>query len=428
MNPPLSRRRFLRASAAATALAAGPRLHAAAEGEPVTVGVMGLNGRGTELVTELAATGRVQVTWLVDPDVRALEKGQQALAGKQPRPPRTDKDFRRILEDRRTEALVIAAPDHWHAPASLLALAAGKAVYVEKPLSHNPREGELLAAAVKRTRGVLQMGVQRRSLPWVAEAIQKVRGGELGEVYVARAWYVNRRDTIGFGQLGLVPDGLDYALWQGPAPDRPFKDNLIHYNWHWFWHWGTGELGNNGVHLLDLARWGLGVECPSRVASGGGRYFFDDDQETPDSQAVTFDFGGEKLIQWEHRSSQPTPLDGATHGVQFLGTRASLLLDDTGWRIRDLDGKEVARGEGQVATAPHLANFLDAVRNRARTLTADAEQAQLSTLMCHLGNIAQRLGRNLTLNPKERRVAGTDREVAALWTREYRPGWEPAGL
>ncbi|HMO65103.1 MAG TPA: Gfo/Idh/MocA family oxidoreductase, partial [Verrucomicrobiota bacterium] len=266
-------------------------------------------------------------------------------------------------------------PDHWHAPASLLALAAGKAVYVEKPLSHNPREGELLAAAVKRTRGLLQMGVQRRSLPWVAEAIQKVRNGELGEVYVARAWYVNRRDTIGFGQLGVPPAELDFGLWQGPAPARPFKDNLLHYHWHRFWHWGTGELGNNGVHLLDLARWGLNVECPSRVTSGGGRYFFDDDQETPDTQNVTFDFGGKKFITWEHRSAQPTPVEGVSHGVQFLGTRGALFLHDRGWVVRDLGGREVAAGEGRVATAPHLGNFLDAVRNRARTVTADVEQA-----------------------------------------------------
>jgi len=424
----MNRRQFLHAAGTAALAAAPARLRAAAatdEAEPITVGVMGLNGRGTDLVKELAATGRVQITWLVDVDRRAVTKGEEALAGKQARPPRTDKDFRRILDDRRTEALVIAAPDHWHAPAALLALAAGKAVYVEKPLSHNPAEGERLAAAVRRTRGVLQMGVQRRSLPWVAQAMQRVQSGELGNVYFARAWYANRRETIGFGQLGLVPAELDFALWQGPAPDRPFKDNLLHYNWHWFWHWGTGELGNNGVHLLDLARWGLGVDCPTRVTSAGGRYFFDDDQETPDTQVATFDFGGNRLITWEHRSSQPTPLEGAPHGVQFLGTRASLTLDDRGYRVADLDGKELARVEGKVETRPHLGNFLDAVRTRSRKLNADVEEAHRSTLLCHLGNIALRLNRTLTLNPRERRVTG-DREAAQLWTREYRAGWEPA--
>ena len=187
---------------------------------------------------------------------------------------------------------LVAAPDHWHAPAAILACQAGKHVYVEKPCCHNPREGELAIAAARRHKRVVQVGTQRRSWPGVIEGIDKLRTGAIGRVLYSRGWYNNRRASIGHGKPAPVPAWLDYTLWQGPVPERPYRDNILPYFWHWYWHWGTGELGNNGVHALDMCRWGLGVDYPTHVSSGGGRYRYDDDGQTPDTHTVTYDFDG----------------------------------------------------------------------------------------------------------------------------------------
>src|SRR5690606_6819673 len=184
--------------------------------------------------------------------------------------------FRRILDDKHVDALIIAAPDHWHAPATIMACNAGKHVYVEKPACHNPYEGELMIEAARKHKRVVQVGTQRRSSPTFLQAIERVHRGDLGKVYMARGWINSTRPNIGYGKPADVPENLNYELWQGPAPDRPYQDNLIHYNWHWFWHWGTGELGNNGIHALDVCRWGLRVDCPIQVTCGGGKFHFKD--------------------------------------------------------------------------------------------------------------------------------------------------------
>ncbi len=193
------------------------------------------------------------------------------------------------------DALVIATCNHWHAPAAILACAAGKHVYVEKPCSHNPREGEMMVAAARKHRRLVQMGNQRRSMPAAIEAIAQLRSGVIGRVYYAQSWYLNTRPSIGAGKSAPVPEGLDYDLWQGPVPRRPFKSNYLHYNWHWFWHWGNGELGNNGVHAVDTCRWGLGVDYPVQATSVGGRFCHEDDQETPDTNVATFRFADRNL-------------------------------------------------------------------------------------------------------------------------------------
>src|SRR5262249_2593679 len=195
--------------------------------------------------------------------------------------------------------LTVATCNHWHAPATILACAAGKHVYVEKPCSHNPNEGELMVAAARNHKRFVQMGNQRRSWPKIIEAMDQLHKGIIARGYLAQSWYYNRRPSIGHGKEAPIPEGLDYDLWQGPAPRRPFKSNYLHYNWHWFWHWGNGELGNNGIHMIDLCRWGLGVDYPVRVTSAGGRYRYADDQETPDTQVVAFEFEGRKTITWE---------------------------------------------------------------------------------------------------------------------------------
>jgi predicted dehydrogenase len=424
MQPRLSRRTFLGHTAVAgTALALRPRLRAAASpGDKIVVGIMGVNGRGADHARSFSALPNVEIAYLCDVDTRASERLAKALGGKLPRAPKLVTDFRRMLDDKSVDVISIAAPDHWHAPATILACAAGKHVYVEKPASHNAREGELAIAAARKHNRVVQLGTQRRSYPGVLEAMQKLRDGALGRVLFARGWYNNTRASIGHGKPAPTPAWLDWDLWQGPAPEREFHDNYVHYNWHWFWHWGTGELGNNGIHSLDICRWGLGVDYPTRVTSGGGKYRHEDDQETPDTQTVTFDFG-DKSIAWEGRSWHPRGFEGTTFGIAFYGEKGTLLIDGGNWKILDFKGAEVDQGTSSASDKPHYENFLDCIRTGQRP-RADIEEGHKSTLLCHLGNIAWRTGHTLNIDPKTGRILD-DPAAQKLWSREYRKGWEP---
>src|SRR5256886_13496355 len=302
---PMKRRKFLKtASAAGLSLVASPRVSSwlGSPGEKVRVAVMGLNGRGTVLARTFARAAHAEVASVCDVDSLVLAKGVSAVSGVQGKPPKGLGDFRKALEDNDVDALVIAAPDHWHTPAALLAMQAGKHVYVEKPCGHNPREGELLVEAQRKHQRVVQMGTQQRSAPRSIEIVQAIKEGAIGQPYLGRAWYANTRATIGRGKAVPVPANLDYELWQGPAPHTPYRDNVIHYNWHWFRRWGTGEICNNGTHEIDVCRWALGVDYPVRVTSVGGRYHFDDDWEFPDTQEACFEFAGGKTIIWQGQS------------------------------------------------------------------------------------------------------------------------------
>jgi predicted dehydrogenase len=383
---------------------------------------MGVNGRGSDLAASFARLPDVEIAYICDVDERAIAKGQKAAGSAGGATPKAVRDFRRILDDPQVDALVIAAPDHWHTPATILACAAGKHVYVEKPASHNAREGELAVAAARKHNRVVQLGTQRRSMPGVIEGIAKVREGALGRVLFSRGWYTAARGGIGRGVPAPVPAWLDWTLWQGPAPGRPYRNNVVHYNWHWFWHWGTGELGNNGIHALDLCRWGLNVDYPRRVTSGGGRYFFDDDQETPDTNVVTFDFG-DKAIAWEGRSCQRHGFENSAFGAAFYGDKGTLVIDGSGYVQFDADDKPLPRVNGSGSDDPHLSNFLDSIR-AGRRPNADIEEGHKSTLLCHTGNIAWRVGRELNCDPGTGRTLG-DKAAARLWAREYRKGWEP---
>ena len=405
--------------------------------EPFVIGVIGTGGRGQALAAGFAALPGVSVKYVCDVDDAMIAKAQQAVAQPvaarptaapgSPTPIATQpvKDLRRVIEDKDVHAVVIATPDHWHAPASILACQAGKHVYVEKPCSHNPREGELLVEAARKYDRVVQHGTQRRSWPGVVKAIEAVRGGEIGAVRFARTWYAADRGSIGRGKRVPPPSNLDYALWQGPAPERPYQDNVIHYNWHWFWHWGTGELGNNGVHFLDLARWGLNVDYPKRVISAGGRYCFADDQETPDTQTTTFDFG-DRLILWECRSCQPRGIEGQKAGISFHGDKGTLLIEGNGFRVYGRDDKLVHAVTDRAGNidAAHLQDFVDAARTGRRPC-ADIEEGHRSTLLCQLGNIAGRTGGALEVDPKTGHIVNDKDAVERYWGREYRPGWEP---
>jgi predicted dehydrogenase len=404
-------------------------------GDRITAAVMGVNSRGNELAKSFARVG-ADVRYICDVDSRAVEKTVADVAAMQDKSPVGVGDFRRALDDQSLDALVIAAPDHWHAPATLLALEAGKNVYVEKPCGHNPREGELLVVAQHRYGRVVQMGSQQRSSPESMDVIQQIRDGVVGRPYFARAWYANTRGSIGHGVPAPIPDWLDYELWQGPAPRTPYRDNVVHYNWHWFWRWGTGEICNNGTHEIDVCRWALGVDFPTKVTSAGGRYHFDDDWEFPDTQVASFEFDDGSTISWEGRSCNGRVIENRGRGASIHGTEGTAIIDRSGYVIYDNDNNEVARrirGEtvdaldtrgGGTLTDLHIANFLDAIRGDT-VPAAPIDEGSKTQLLCHLGNIAQRTGRALHCDPTTGRIVD-DAEAMTYWGREYEPGWEPA--
>ena len=253
---------------------------------PVVVGVMGAS-RGSALAEVFGRLPAVEVRYVCDVDQNRVKALQESLSAKLEKPVQATGDFRQILDDPAVDALICAAPNHWHAPAGILACAAGKHAYVEKPCSHNPQEGELLVQAARKSGKCVQMGNQRRSSPTIQKAMQRLAENAIGRVYYSRSWYAATRGSIGNGTPAPVPPHIDYELWQGPAARLPYTSNRLHYNWHWVWHYGNGELGNNGIHSIDLSRWGLQVDFPVRVVSSGGRYAFADDQQTADTQVVS---------------------------------------------------------------------------------------------------------------------------------------------
>lgn len=428
MSDPLNRRDFVSSAAIAGAAvgvavsADSARAQEQAQ-QRVVVGVMGMS-RGRALANGFAKLPNVEVAYCCDTDQdRAASAAKQIAGLGSISKPQAIEDFRKILDDPRVDALVCAAPNHWHAPATILACNAGKHVYVEKPCSHNPQEGEWMVAAARKHKRCVQMGSQRRSGAQHQQAMQKLRDGAIGKLYLSKAWYNNARGSIGTGKSAAVPGNLNYDLWQGPAPRKDYVDNLVHYNWHWRWHWGNGELGNNGVHTLDLCRWGLGVEFPNRVTSSGGRYCYNDDQETPDTHSVAYEFDGGKQITWEGLSCH-------RHGggfVAFYGTEGALVLDSNGThQIYDGRNKLVEETKGvSRGDTEHLANFVAAIRTSDHSLlNAEIEKGHRSTLLCHLGNIAQRTGHALNCDPQNGHILN-DPKAAEHWQREYQPGWEP---
>lgn len=405
--------------------------------EVVQVAVMGVNSRGLAVSTNLSHLKSCEIISICDVDSRASDKGVDTVAKIQGTTPKAVPDFRKALEDKQVDALFVEAPDHWHAPAAILASSAGKHVYLEKPCSHNPREGELLIETVKKYKNVIQMGNQRRSWPNVAAGIADLHAGIIGRPYYAKTWYTNNRPSIGIGKIAPVPSWLNFDLWQGPAPRREFKDNLLHYNWHWHWHWGTGEALNNGTHMVDLARWGLGVDFPTKVSSSGGRYRYKDDWETPDTQVINLEFGKDKGISWEGRSCNSHPIEGNSVGLIFYGEKGSLLIgggnaytvfDSADKVVKDVKDDNVVDtrsliSPSQQLDAYHFENFFDAIKNGV-ALRSDIYGGYRSTLLCQLGNIALRSGRSLNIDPANGHIKN-DPEAAKLWSREYQKGWEP---
>ena len=445
-----SRRKFIKEVAASTtAIAMGgvasaipARIYRNIMGsnDRIHVAMIGVNSRGKSMSSTFASQKNTNIACICDVDERAIPKAIKAAVEVNPsNTPRSEKDCRKVLDDKSIDALYIATPDHWHAPLTIMGCKAEKHIYVEKPISHNPHEGELAVAAARKYIRVVQMGAQRRSAPILTQGIEQLHKGIIGRVYMAKTWYTNARKST-FLTAGSVPTWLDYDLWQGPAPRMPYKEGLIHYNWHWFWHWGTGEALNNGTHEMDVARWGLGVDFPTRVSSFGGRYHFKDDWETPDTQIITMDFPGRISLVWENRSSNGRKIEGAERGTIFYGENGSLDTGDDNYKVYDLSGKlvtevrseadETNNLQGRNTSSPslimdslHVADFLDSIRNNRRP-NCDVETGYKSVLAMQLGNISWRVNRDLKIDPQNGHIIN-DPEAKKLWSRTYEKGWEP---
>ena len=402
----------------------------------VRVAIMGVNSRGIDHSMNYAKLPNVEIVFLCDVEDGAINKCINVLKSVNV-VPGIEKDVRRLLEKNDFDALSIASPDHWHATAALLGMASGKNVYVEKPCGHNPYESELLIQAVNRYQKILEVGSQRRSFQFLIQAVKEVKEGIIGNAYFARSWYTNNRKSIGIGKKVPVPPTLDFELWQGPAPRKDYQDNLVHYNWHWFWHWGTGEACNNGNHELDCCRWFLGVDYPTKITSGGGRYAFKDDWQTPDTQVATFEFEDKKAITWEGRSCNKFTVDGLDRGFIIYGDKGTLETDGgSGYKIFDADNKlikevkanniKVDSGNLMSSTGNldivHFTNFIESIRGNAQP-TAPIEEGHKSVLMCHLANIAQRTGTTLYTDPNNGHILDNEK-AASLWRRDYEKGWE----
>ena len=389
----------------------------------VAVAVIGVRGRGGALVADLAALPDVDIPCVCDVDARVFGRAVKTVTAAKGKPPATVGDLRRILDDRSIDAVVIATPDHWHAPAALMACQAGKDVYVEKPVSHNIAEGRLLVEAARRHKRVVQAGMQSRSRPQVLRAMEYIKSGKIGKVLAAKAWNVQRREDIGHRPDTPAPPQVDYDTWVGPAPFMPFNENRFHYKWHWHWNFGTGDMGNDGIHQLDMARWALDAGMPDEVAGTAGKLFFKDDQQTPDTMNLTFRYPGKMLI-FEMRIWNPYGMDEQENGVAVYGSEGMVHIGRWGrnWGFKVYDAKgALALNDQDAALDTHPANFIQAVRSR-KTPNADIAEGHISSLHCHLGNIVARTGRQLKFDSATQSIAG-DAEANRLCRREYRKHW-----
>lgn len=404
--------------------------------EQLNFAVVGLNGRGKAHMRAINQTPNANLTHLCDVDSRVLQEAQKMASSDLGINAETEIDFRNLLDNSDVDVITIATPDHWHAPMTLMGVDADKHVYVEKPCSHNPHEGELLIQAQqKHSDLVIQMGNQQRSAPTSIQAIQDIQEGIIGEPYLGKAWYSNRRGPIGSAANAPVPEWLNWELWQGPAPREAFEDIWVHYNWHWNWNWGTGEINNNGTHEIDICRWALGVDYPIRVTSSGGRYHYNDAWEFYDTQVANFEFEDDKMITWEGKSCNPFEYHDRGRGATIHGTKGTVLLDRNGYYAWDLEGKQVKQltekeksattdtvGAGNLDVL-HMINFVDAIQTGAEQ-HSPINEGHKSNLLCHLGNIAQENGGALETDPRDGKITDNSKAMK-MWSREYAQGWKP---
>jgi predicted dehydrogenase len=427
----MNRRYFVKSAIVSAALsktvASGNQKVAASE--KVNVAFIGVHGRGKNLIASFSALPDVNIAYICDVDERVLGPVAADVEKRVGKRPQLVGDLRRVLDDKSVNAVIIATPDHWHAPATILACDAGKDVYVEKPASHNFIEGRLMVQAARRNKSVVQHGTHNRSRPSTQRAIEYIKSGKIGKVLMAKAWDVQLRDDIGHKEDSPVPPGVDYENWTGPAIMMPFNENRFHYNWHWHWNYGTGDMGNDGVHQLDIARWALDVDYPLEVSGMGRKLFFQDDQKTPDTMNISLNFK-DKVIEWEMRIWNPYMLEGVDNGVAIYGSDGMVHIGrwkgKTGFKVFDSKGEQILFDDANEGDT-HARNFIDCVRSR-KAPNAEIEIGHISATYAHLGNIVARTGRNIKFDAETGSIL-KDSDLNRLLTREYRQHWAtPKGV
>jgi len=435
-----SRRAFLRTAAAGAVLAAVPSVLQGREAptvlapgvrganDRIRVAVLGVNGRGKSHIEEIMklSSMQVEVVALCDPDREVLLSRAAEFEKKYGHKVAVEQDFRRLYDDRNIDAVTLATPNHWHALQTILACQAGKDVYVEKPATHNIYEGRKMTEAAFKYNRIVQNGVQLRSSVAIREAIGHLRDGLIGRVYMSRGLVYRWRPDIGDQGVSRIPEGLDYDLWCGPAPMRPFTRNLVHYNWHWHWDYGNGDVGNQGIHQTDLCLWGLGLEkLPERITSMGGKFLWDDCKEVPEIQTSVYHYPSEKkMIQFEVRNWCTNLEDGAGVGNIFYGDKGYMVIkgyDTYETYLGQSREKGPSRSE-KGEQALHFQNWFEAIRARDMSLqNGPVQTAHLSSALAHLGNISYRVGQQLEFDPVAERFTGScAQEANQMLSREYR--------
>ena len=362
--------------------------------ERINCAIIGVRSRAKAHVMAIHQGKNTKILYNCDVDDTIIEEHNVWCKKNIGYVPKVEKDFRKVLEDKRVDAVFIATPEHWHAPMAIMAMQAGKHVYVEKPCSHNPHENDLLVAAQKKYGKKVQMGNQQRSAQTSILAMKDIKEGIIGNVYKGEAFYSNNRGSIGVGNTIDVPKTLDWDLWQGPAPRTEYKDNIHPYNWHWFHNWGTGEIHNNGTHEIDICRWALGVDLPESVTSFGGKYTYKDDWEFVDNQQVTYKFKEDKFITWTGHSRGVMKPTRPGRGATIYGSKGSIELSRNAYHLYALDGSLIktideaeqsatmnTQGAGNLDVS-HISNFFDAIRED-KSLHSDIQDASITTMLCH---------------------------------------------
>lgn len=403
--PRSTRRKFLKTSFAAAGLVtlAGTKSSGKVLGanDAIRVGIAGLHGRGQSHLAEMLKIDGVEITYLIDPDQKVLDGAVKKVESATGRKPQAIKDIRQALDDKELDVVTVATPNHWHSLITVWACDAGKDVYVEKPCSHNVHEGRIAVDMARKKGRIVQHGTQSRSDADWSGAIDFIKSGKAGKLQVARGLVYKPRKSIGFKNPETPPETLDFDLWLGPAPKQPFHKNLVHYNWHWFWDTGNGDIGNQGVHQMDIARWGIdGATLPKHVIGLGGRFGYEDQGQTPNTQIAIFDFGPAQLI-FEVRG---LPTENYPHAGPFGD---NVFHCDGGLVTRQHFYPKGSDTPEKIPSGPlgpgrgHFANFITAVRSRSQSeLNADILEGHYSSALCHLANISYRLGEKVPFNPQ----------------------------
>lgn len=422
-NP--SRRRFIHMSAAGFA-AAGAAGRAVAANDKLGVCCIGVRGQGNALLTTFAGQPDVRITHICDLDESVRNRRGNEIEKKHGYQPKLVSDYRTVLEDKSIDAVTIGTPDHWHALPAIHACIAKKDVYVEKPDGHNIREGQAMVAASQKYDRMMQMGTQARSAPDLMEAAKYVKEGNLGKVIYGKAWETDDVRNIGRPADSDSPKGVNYDMWLGAAPVRPFNIRRFHGSWRWFFDYGAGDLGNDGVHRLDFCRWVMGGKAassmPQAVTCAGGMFSFNDAQEWPDTQIVTYEYPGQ-IMTYEMRLWARPRMENEPEGAAVYGENGWMVIGNNGWKAYDAKNKLVKEMKRPYPLTAHVRNFLDAVKSRKReTLNQEIVQGHASSVLCHMGNIAWRTGKKLKFNAETEMF--DDAEANKLVGREARKGYE----